>query len=412
MKIIYLSQLFELDNEFGSDRNYFNCKKLKESGHHVTVITSNISYETSLPKFKTKWFKPIKIMHNGIDIYYVYSPKNFIGNYFKRVLYYISYFIFSFLLKKPTENADIVYAISSPLSVALLGLLLSKRLKAKFYLEITDLWPDVFVTMEYLKNKFVLSLLRKIELSCYQRAKYIIALSRGIQKNIQSKTQQKEKVVLIPNGVDKELFSLKNNILTEAKHLKKKLNLEGKFVCLYLGAHSLYNALNTIIEAANLIKENSEIIFVLIGDGDKKAELKKLAKNYHLNNILFFSPIPRIETPVWLKIADIFLLPNLKGEFYKMNLQNKFFDYLASAKPIIFAGSGESAEIILEANGGKVVKAEDAKAMVNAILELKSYPLNERVKIGKNGRSYVLTHYERNMLSLKLINLIKNGLDN
>lgn len=406
MNIIYLTQLFDLENEFGSDRDAFHCKKFKEAGHQVTVITSNLHYKTSAPKYKTKRFRPVKINHQGMKIYYVYSPQDVIGNYKKRILYYISYFIFSLFLLRKLKKADIVYAVSPPLTIALLGFLMSKRFKAKFYLEIADVWPDVLIELGFLKNKFIILLLRKMEIFSYNHAHYIFVLTRGIRENIQDKINKKNKIFFVPNGVDNELFSLKKEIFTHVNRLRNKLNLKNKFICLYLGAHNLYNALDTIVEAARLLKENQEIVFVLIGGGDKKKQLQQLAKDYDLMNILFLPPVSRREAPTWLQIADIFLLLNIKGEFFKMNLQNKFFDYLASSKPIIFAGMGETAEIISVSNSGKVIEAENAQEMANAILELKSLPENERIRMGANGRTYVLTHYERNKISENLIRLI------
>ena len=406
MNIIYLTQVFELENEYGSDRHSFHCKKFRENGHKITILTSNVHYRSSTFKYKTKKFRSVKIPYHGMDIFYVYSTQNFLGNYKKRMFYYISYFIFSIFLIRKLKAADIVYAVSPPLTVALLGYLMSKRLKAKYYLEVADVWPDVFIELGYLKNKFIIFLLRKMEIFLYNNSHRIIALTKGIIENIQAKIGKKNKIFLIPNGVDKELFSLKKEIFADANQLRKKLDLENNFICLYLGAHSLYNALDTAVEAARLLKESPEIIFVLIGSGDKKAQLQQLAREYDLRNILFHPPISRKEVPVWLQIADIFLLPNLKGEFFKMNLQNKLFDYLASSKPIVFAGVGESAEIILKSDSGKVIEAENAQEMANTIVELKSLPEHERIKMGTRGRTYVLTHYERNKIFENLISLI------
>lgn len=410
MRILYLAQLFELENEYDSDRHYFNCRKMVEAGHKVIVITSNVHYKTSLPKYKKKWFTSIRKNHRGIEIYYVYSPSNFLGNYFKRILYYLSYFVFSLLLMNKFHKTDVVYAVSPSLSVGLLGYLMSRRLKAHYYLEIADLWPDVFISMGYLKNKAIIKFLRKIEMFCYQKARFIIALTQGITENIQRKIPDEKKVIFIPNGIDRTLFSLNSNWRQEVDRLKERFSLDGKFVCLYLGAHNLYNALDSIIQTADLLKKNMDIFFVLIGSGDKKAELQRQAKSHGLNNILFLPPIPRSQVPVWLQIADVFLLPNLKGDFYKMNLQNKLFDYLASAKPIIFGGSGETSDIIEESNSGKVVPAEDAKALVNSIFELRSLPIEERDKMGEQGRSYIYSHYDRNILSKRLIDLMEKDI--
>lgn len=407
MKILCLAQIFELEKDYGSDRQYYICRKMVELGHQVTVITSNIDYKTSQPKYKCQSLNPVLKNHNGIDIYYVYSVSNFQGSFLKRVFYYISYFMFSIALIFRIPRIDLVYAVSTPLTVGILGYFFCKLFKAKLVFEVTDLWPDVFMEMGLLKNRTIILILKKMELFCYRKAEIIIALSKLLQIKIQNRVKKKEKVILITNGVDERLFYLNNEKIAEIKKLKKRFGLEKKFTCMYLGAHGLYNSLNTIIEAANIIKSDDDIRFIFIGDGDEKKRLQIAVKKYKLKNVTFIPPVSRNRAPIWLQVADVFLLPNLKGKFYEMNLQNKFFDYLASAKPIIFSGSGNSADIIEESHSGKVIEAEDYHAMSKAVKEMKLLSQLERDRIGKNGRQYVLKHFERNTLTKRFIQHIE-----
>jgi glycosyltransferase involved in cell wall biosynthesis len=143
-----------------------------------------------------------------------------------------------------------------------------------------------------------------------------------------------------------------------------------------------------------------------LGGGDKKAQLQQMAREYELENILFLPPVPRNKSPIWLQMADIFLLPYLKGKFFRMNLPNKFFDYLASAKPIILAGEGETADVISKSGSGKIVEAEDFKAMADTVLEFKSMPPNERIKMGENGKKYAFEHFSRSKLTKKIIHVL------
>ncbi len=407
MEILFLYQHFELENDFDSDRSFYTCKKLVEAGHKVTVITGNLHYKTSKQRYPTKSLKPIEREYEGIKIYYIYSPENIQKSYFRRVINYIFFYWFSKRLRKKIKRANLVYAISPPLTTVRLGLYMSKRLKAKFIMEVSDAWPDVLIEMGFLKNPLLKYLLRKLALKCYNEASTIIALTRGIQKNIQNKIpEKKEKVFLVTNGVNPDLFTLDNEAKLEIEELKNKFNPENKFVCFYFGAHSLNNALFTIIETARLLKSEPEILFILLGGGDKKDQLQQMAKEYGLENILFLPPVPRNKSPLWLQLADIFLLPYLKGKFFRLNLPNKFFDYLASGKPIILAGEGETADVISKSGSGKIVKAEDFKAMANAILQFKSMPPNERIKMGENGRKYVFEHFSRSKITERLIHIL------
>lgn len=408
MKLVYLTQVFETENDFGSDRHYFHCKKMLAKGHDVEVVTSNINYKTGQPKYMSKGFAPVIIDHQGMRIYYVYSKGNFHGSSFKRVAYFISYLFFSLKLAREIGRADIVYAVSTPLTVGLLGYRLSRLLSAGFIFEVTDVWPDVHMQMGFLRNRFLITLLKKMELFCYKRARAIVALSEGIKKNIQAKIDsEKEKVVLVSNGVDPDLFALDENSLARAEKVRGSQNWQDRFVCMYLGAHGKYNSLDTIIETAALCRPDQSLLFVLVGAGEEKGRLQAATVGMGLANVVFLPPIERQQAPFYLQAADAFLLPNLKGDYFRMNLQNKFFDFLASARPIVFAGCGESAAIIEKCSCGVVVPAEDGAAMARTIVDLKNLPEEERAQMGRRGRDFVLENFNRHALAEKWIGLLQ-----
>lgn len=408
MKLVYLTQVFEMENDFGSDRHYFHCKKLLEKGHEVVVVTSNINYKTGKPKYATKGFGPVIIEHQGMRIYYVYSKSNFHGSVYKRILYFISYLFFTLKLYPTIKPADVVYAVSTPLTVGLLGYYLSRLLRASFVFEVTDVWPDVHIQMGFLRNRFLIMLVKKMELFCYEKARTIVALSEGIRKNIQAKIHGQEgKVVLVSNGVDPELFALDENCLARAEQFRGSQNWQDPFVCMYLGAHGKYNSLDTIIQAAERCRHDPSLLFVLVGDGEEKGRLQEAAAGMGLAHVVFLPPVERHQAPIYLQAADAFLLPNLKGDYYRMNLQNKLFDFLASRRPIVFAGGGESADIVETCACGVVVPAEDGAAMARAIVELKKLPEKERVQMGQRGRDFVLNHFDRHTLAEKLIGLLQ-----
>lgn len=408
MKIVYLTQVFEIGNDFGSDRHHFHCKKLVAQGHEVVVVTSNIDYKTGKFKHVSKGFAPVIVDHQGMRIYYVYSKGDFHGSIAKRIMYFISYVFCALHLKRRIGRANIVYAVSTPLTVGWLGSRLARQLRAAFIFEVTDVWPDVHIQMGFLRNRFLIALLKRMEKYCYKKARSIIALSEGIKSNIQAKIgPEKAKVVLVSNGVDPDLFTLDENSMAKAAKVRGSQGWQERFVCMYLGAQGKYNALDTIIRAAARCGFDPSILFVLVGDGEEKIRLQASAAGIGLVNIVFLPPIERQQAPFCLQAADIFLLPNLSGEYYRMNLQNKFFDYLASNRPIVFAGSGESAEIIEKCSCGHVVPAEDDGAMVRAILDLKNLTNEERVKMGRRGRDMALKRFNRHVLAESWVDLLQ-----
>jgi glycosyltransferase involved in cell wall biosynthesis len=258
---------------------------------------------------------------------------------------------------------------------------------------VADVWPDAGIAMGTLTNPLVISIMQAMENACYQRAAWITALTRGIKENIESKGYPADKILVVTNGIDPKIFI--EVPPRRAKELRSSLGFDDHFVGLYLGAHGHYNSLWTIIQAADYLKEDRRFAFVLIGDGDYKAHLEQQVQALNLRNVTFLSSVPRRESPEYLAMADVFLLPNRNGDFFKMNLPNKLFDFLAARRPIVVAGEGETGDTVRQAEAGDVVPAEDAAAMAQAICRLASLSATDRQQMGNRGRAFVMSHYDR-----------------
>jgi glycosyltransferase involved in cell wall biosynthesis len=175
---------------------------------------------------------------------------------------------------------------------------------------------------------------------------------------------------------------------------------------MYMGAHGSYNSLATIIEVASILKDDPRFLFVFVGDGDEKSKLQQSVVDIGITNVIFLDPVPRIESASLLAAADAFLLPNRKGEFFTGNLPNKLFDFLASSRPVVVAGAGETPALVMDARCGKVGGPEDSHAMADSLLELATMSVAERLAMGADGRKYVLERYDREILSEHFIQIL------
>lgn len=397
MNILYLCQVYETGNDAGSERHHFFCKYAASKNNNVIAITSNVDYKRACIKIQGE---PGTVHRNidGVEICYVYSYANFRGNFLKRFYYYWTYFFSSIIQSIKIKNIDVIYAVSTPLTVGLLGYIISKIRRVQFVFEVTDVWPDAPVACGVIKSKILIRFARWLEMFCYRNATMIVGLTRGICDNIIAKGIAPEKVSLITNGVD---FSLFNSVNDHSKiaEIRRKFEFGDRFVAMYMGAHGTYNALATIIETALILKNDPRFLFVFIGDGDEKSKLQQSVIDKCLTSVIFLEPVPRIESVSLLSAADVFLLPNRKGDFFAGNLPNKLFDFLASSRPVVVAGAGETPALVLDAQCGRVVDAEDSHAMVQSLLELADMPVEERLAMGSNGRKYVIDRYDRKKLS-------------
>ena len=274
MKLLILIQIFETHDDTGSDRHFYFAKKMVEKGHEVEVITANIDYKNARKRFKNKSGTITKTI-DGITIRYVPVYSNFRGSFFKRMIFFVSYFFSSIYAAISSSKINLIYSVSTPLTVGLLGLIIAKLKKVPMVFEVTDVWPDAAIQTGVIKNSFIIKISKFIENICYKGSSKIICLSKGIQSNIINKGVERNKTILIPNGVDLILFNEIHKIYDLKNITRREYNLGGDFIAMYLGAHGAYNSLFTIIEAAKDIKKYREIKIVFVGDGDEKKKLKE-----------------------------------------------------------------------------------------------------------------------------------------
>jgi glycosyltransferase involved in cell wall biosynthesis len=400
MKVLFLSPVFEMSDDPGSDRYYYFCKKLAESGHQVTVVTSAVVYKQAKIRLECQGRLRTVSIVDGINVIHLWSYPNIRGSFARRLLYLVSFMALAILSGLFVKRPDVIYSPNSPGMVGYAGYLLSVFRRIPLVFEVADVWPDAGIAMGTLTNPYVISLMQAMENACYRRAVWIIALTRGIKENVESKGYPSDKVVLVTNGIDPNIFNEAD--LEKTKKLRSDLGLDHRFVGLYLGAHGHYNSLWTIIQAANHLRDNSRFAFVLIGDGDYKASLEQQVRDLKLHNVTFLASIPRHECPEYLALADVFLLPNRNGNFFRMNLPNKLFDFLAASRPIVVAGEGETGDVVIQAKAGDVVPAEDAAAMAKSIHRMAGLNESERLRMGEMGRAFVMSRYNRADLYLRL----------
>ena len=406
MNILLLCQIFEIGDGAGSERHFFFAKYAVSKGNQVTAITSNVDYKNARVKILGTT-GAVKRVAAGVEIFYVYSYANFRGSFIKRFYYYLTYFLASIIQSFKINKSDVIYAVSTPLTVGLLGYVISRLRRIPFVFEVTDVWPDAAVACGVVKNSVLIKLASCLEMFCYRKAVHIVGLTQGICDNIIAKGIDPSKVTLITNGVDFSLFSA---IRDESKviHLRNELSFHDRFIAMYMGAHGAYNSLHTIIEAALHLKYDCRFLFVFVGDGDEKEKLKAQVTLYGISNVVFLPPIPRSDCVELLACADSFLLPNRKGVYFEGNLPNKLFDYMASSRPIIVTGAGETPKIVKKAGCGIVSDAEDSRAMAESLTELVMMPSKERIEMGARGRAYVLEHHDRSLLSQRFLSILDN----
>jgi glycosyltransferase involved in cell wall biosynthesis len=400
MKVLYLTQYFFTPDQAGGGRHFYHVKSLMAKGHQVDVLTAYVEDHMSreIPQ-KYRGKLSVKEYCQGIRVIKTYASANYGQGFLDRMKNYLSFMFCAILAGLSLRGSyDVVIASSPSLFVGLAGYILALFKRGRFVLEVRDLWPQSAIELGFLQNRCMIFLAKGLEKFLYRKAKAIIALTAGIKDTIAQMIKDPEKISLITNGVDEDIF-----LNPEPVDFNKISGLEDKFIAIYTGAHGVNNDLETIIKAAHCLKDHDHIRFVLIGGGDHKAQLIKMCREQDLKNILFLPPRPKQKIASYLAGADVCLLAIKKGAFFNGTLPNKLFDYLASGKPTVAAvpEAGESARLIEELKAGIVCAPEDGTQMGWAILQVYHHPEYYRA-LGEQVKKHALERYSRYYLAQEL----------
>ncbi|MFQ5452998.1 MAG: glycosyltransferase family 4 protein [Candidatus Zixiibacteriota bacterium] len=376
MNIIYIHQYFNTPAMPGSTRSYEMARRLVKEGHQVTMITSS---QSSQKRKKRKF-----TIENGIRVFWLpvsYSNKM---PFFRRIL---SFFQFSYLalLKASRLNGDLVFATSTPLTIAVPAIMISKTRHIPMVFEIRDLWPEIPIAIGALKSKLSILISRWLERLAYSASARIIALSPGMKPGIMKSGYPGKNIVTIPNFSDLKQFYVSSSIGKEFRNQYPWL--KNRPLVVYAGAIGIINGLSYLVEiAGRMLELNSEVRFIIVGEGIEKEPVLKLAKveGVFESNLFFLDPIPKSEIPALYSAANVVtsLVINLKE--LRHNSANKFFDGLAAGKPIMINYGGWQKQLLVNNQAGLVVPENDPLTAGDRLNRLIQTP-NKLLEMGQNA---------------------------
>jgi glycosyltransferase involved in cell wall biosynthesis len=328
----------------------------------------------------------------GVDVLRLWvwaSPEK---TFKSRMRFYISYMGMAGIAGSLVKGRyDLVYATSPPLFVGAAGLLAATVRRLPFIFEVRDLWPESAVALGELSNGKAIAAAKKLEKLLYRRAARVVAVTRGIQTRLVERGLNPSKVELIPNGANTDLFTY-----TEAggRAVRHRLCLDDKFVVMYAGIHGIAQGLETLLHAAERLREHDDITFLFLGEGPRKAEIVRMQEDMALGNVTMLPEVPSTEMPSYLSAADCAIVPLKREPLFQGALPSKMFEAWACSRPVVLSVEGEAEAILREAGGGIACTPEDPESIAQAILQLATNR-KEAEAMGARGRDYVAAHYSR-----------------
>ncbi len=366
----------------------------------VTVLTGKPNYPEGKIFTGYAAMGHIEEEYGGIRVLRVPLFPRGLKSALRLALNYISFIFSGFLwgawmLRASKPDVVLVYA-PSPLLQALPALALARLKGCPMVLWVQDLWPESLEATGYLRNRLVLSMVRWVVRFIYQRTDLILISSRPFGESITS-LAPKSRIVYYPNSVD---AAFRN----PDAGLKPPLSvLEEGFPVVFAGNVGAGQAMNVIVEAAARLLENHDIRFVILGSGSQLEWISQQVRERGLNNLHVAGRFPVEAMPHLLSKASVLLVTLADWPIFAATVPNKIQAYMAVGLPIIACMNGEGARLVVEADAGLAVPAEDSGALVDAVLRLYGMSKGQRARLGANARAYYREHFDHEKLVMDLI---------
>ena len=400
MRIMFLTHYFPPEIGAPQARMFELAKRLDEIGDEVTVVTAFPNYPTGVIQEGYRDRFAMEERMDGVRVVrrWVFATPN--SGFFKRILNWLSFVVTSLTTLRQVGPVDVIFVQSPPLPIGIATLAFSRLKRAPFVFNVSDIWPQSAVELGMLRSKFAIRLAEMLEMHIYRRASRVTVPTPGMLERLASRRVPREKLVLLTNGVDTAAYQPQ----PPDENLAAQLGLNGHKVFLYAGTHGLSQGLDVILEAAKLTHD-SDVLYVLAGEGADKAALVAKARSQGITNVRFLPNQPKSSMPALLNLAYAGIISLKPLDLFRSALPSKMFESMAVGQPLVAALWGEGADLVTAAGCGLVTEPGNAAQLREAVEALAANP--ERAKaMGRKGREYVDEHFNRRKIAQRLHDLL------
>lgn len=409
MKILYVSQYFPPEMGAPSARASELASHWSQAGHEVSVLTGFPNHPTGeVPKeWKERLNRLIyyeKIGRVSVFRTWLWPLPNRKSH--ERIRNYSSFCVSAALRGLSLPRPDVIIATSPQLLVGLSGWWLGFTRGIPFVFEVRDLWPESLTAVGIgSENSLLHQSLAKIARFLYDRSNRVVVVTPAFKDRlIEDWRVPAEKISVVENGVETDMFSPDAFI---DENIREQLGLEGKFVASYIGTMGNAHGLETLLNAASRLRqETPKVVFLLIGEGAEKERIKATAKSRGLTNVQFLDQQPREKIPAFILASDACLVLLKKTDVFKTVIPTKMLEFMSCARPVILGVDGQARQIVEEAGAGLAIEPENADALAHAIKSLE----NNRgagTALGQNGRKYIVEKFSRAHTAEKYIEILR-----
>lgn len=406
MKIGFLSHWFDPEGGAAAGPGTI-ARALQSRGHDVDVLTGYPIYPGGevFDGYRVRPYMRESI--RNVTVHRVPAYPSHDDNPGRRMANYLSYSATSaFAAPAVLGQSDVAFVYSSPATAAVAAGPLRALRGIPYVMQIQDLWPDTVTSSRFVGESTGSLMERVLHAFCnetYRRAAHIAVISPGMADLLVDRGVPNSKVSVVPNWAEESSF----RPIPRDPKLAASLGLNRKFTIMYAGNLGEMQNLDTLIDAASLLRSRDDIGFALVGSGVRKDALIDRVNKLDLDNVAFVGPQPFENMAGILALADAQLVSLKDVPLYRATMPSKVQANMAAGMPIIAAVAGDAAQVIDDAECGRSVTPGDPQALAAAVSELAGMDTGMRDELGQNSRAYYHAHFSEKAVGDSLEELLQ-----
>ncbi|QDV44196.1 2-deoxystreptamine glucosyltransferase [Stieleria neptunia] len=409
MKIVFFSHYFTPEGNAPASRTADHCSRwLREPNvDQVTVITCapNVPDGKVYSGYKNRLW-PQRETIDGVEVVRVWTLIQNSPGRIGLILNYLSYLVsalvaFVFFVRRP----HVIVATTPQFFCGVTGVLASWLKWCPLVLEVRDIWPESIVTVGAIRRGVIIRALEWMERWMYRSADHIVTVGPGYRDNILSKVDVANRISMVTNGVDPKQFQPE----TDCASFSKRFELDGKFVCSYVGTVGMAHGLDVIVNAAQRFEAvgREDVVFLVVGGGAKLEEMRRTVAELGLGDLIRLTGrLDKSEIPQVLSASDACLVHLSKVDLFEHVIPSKIFETMAMERPIIMGVRGRALDIVLAAESGVAMEPENDAQLFEILDWMIGAPGAVR-ELGRNGRRFVIEHFNRDQLARDMLSIIR-----
>ena len=407
MRILFFCHYYPPEVNAPASRTSEHCARWAAAGHEVTVVTCipNCPDGVVFDGYRNRFRRQVEEI-DGVRVVRIWTYVAPNSGTVRRIANYVSYMLSAIWTCLWLPRPDVVVSTSPQFFCGWAGVWASRIKRCPFVLEIRDIWPESIQAVGAMQGGPIVRILEWLERRMYLAADHIVAVGKGYKDRILEKVPLTDRISVIMNGVDLSKFSPDG--VDRVDEFRQQWQIKDRFVCSYIGTIGMAHGLDVILDAAERLKASGrdDVTFLLVGDGARRSELEKDARQRGLSNsVIFTGRLSREMMPTVLAASDACLIHLKATELFGSVIPSKIFETMAMSRPIIMGVRGEALDIVKAAQAGIEMQPESAESLLTAIDQLSDGKQTAR-KMGTSARKYVAAHFSRDSMAQKFLDLL------